>query len=208
MLSIVIDKSVPFIVRRARLLLGMTVTEFGGLYGVDEATVNQWECGLAHPNPQIWARVRSITLSASSLLDEELVRASPLCKYIADMEDLTRPIAISKGIIEAAEAVGAPIGENLEFDFAELARKSPYYETTGTRAMEIVQADPGWRGGDIVYAEVHCMTLPRGTWVDAMIAPLPDRLAAILEFTPSKRGAEGGFWVRLVRLKDVSAIWP
>jgi len=29
-----IDKSVPFIVRRARLLLGMTVAEFAGLYGV------------------------------------------------------------------------------------------------------------------------------------------------------------------------------
>ena len=75
-------KSVPFIVRRARLLLGMTVAEFAGLYGVDEATVAQWERGLAHPAPQVWAHIRSITLSASSLLDDELVRAS-----LVDMEE-------------------------------------------------------------------------------------------------------------------------
>ncbi len=74
--------------------------------------------------------------------------------------------------------------------------------------MEIIQADPGWRGGDIVYAEAHCVALPLAIWVDAMIAPLPDRLAALIEFAPSKRGAEGGFRVRLVRLKDMAAIWP
>ena len=201
-------KSVPFIVRRARLLLGMTVAEFAGLYGVDEATVAQWERGLAHPSPQVWARIRSITLSASSLLDEELVRASPVYKFLVDMEDLTKPIVASKGIIEAIKAVGALEIENRPFDLAEEARKSPCYEVSGPRALEILQADPGWGGGDIVYAEAHCMALPLGVWVDATIAPLPDRLAALIEFTPSRRGAEGGFWVRLVQLKDMSAIWP
>jgi transcriptional regulator with XRE-family HTH domain len=203
------DKSVPFIVRRARLLLGMTVAEFADLCGVDEAAVAQWDRGLAHPPPQVWARIRSITLSASSLLDQELVRASPLYKFIADMEDLTSPIAVSKGIIEAIEAVGASKEENLPLGFAQLARESPQYEITGTRALEIIQADPGWRSGDIVYAEAHCIVLPLGSiWADVMAAPLPDRLAALIEFAPSKRGAESGFWVRLVRLKDMSAIWP
>ncbi len=69
-------------------------------------------------------------------------------------------------------------------------------------------SDPGWRGGDVVYAEAQCMALPLGIWVDATIAPLPDRLAALIEFTPSRRGAEGGFWGRLVRLKEMAAIWP
>ena len=40
------DKSVPFIVRRARVLLGMRQREFAMLYGVDEATVAQWEAEL------------------------------------------------------------------------------------------------------------------------------------------------------------------
>ncbi len=44
--------------------------------------------------------------------------------------------------------------------------------------------------------------------MDVMIAPLPDRLAAITEFAPSRRGPQGGFWVRLVLLNDMSAIWP
>jgi transcriptional regulator with XRE-family HTH domain len=205
-----IDKSVPFIVRRARLLLGMTVAEFAGLYGAAEATVSQWECGITHPHPQIWARIRSLTLSASSLLDEELVRVSRLYKVIVDFDDLTRPIVASKGIIEALDAVGAsetvrPF-EREKFD--EHAQNSPSFEVSGVRALEILQADPEWRGGDVVYAEFHCMVLPLGVWIDAMIAPLPDRLAALIEFVPSKRGAESGFWVRPVRLKDMGAIWP
>jgi len=205
-----IDKSVPFIVRRARLLLGMTVAEFASLYGVADATVSQWECGVAHPDPQIWARIRSLTLGASSVLDEELVRVSPLYKDLVDIDDLTKPIVASKGIIEALEAVGASETvralEGAKFD--EHARNSSSFEVSGVRALETLQADPGWRGGNLVYAEVHCMVLPLGVWVDAMIAPLPDRLAALIEFAPSKRGAESGFWVRPVQLKDVVGIWP
>ena len=99
-----VDKSVAFIVRRARLLLGMNLLELAMLYGVDEATVSRWELGLTHPKPGIWARLRSITLKASSSLDEDLVRASPVYKVIVDMNDLTHPIVASKGIIEAVEA--------------------------------------------------------------------------------------------------------
>src|SRR5215469_540628 len=193
-----IDKSTPFIVRRARLLLGMTVAEFASLYGAAEATVSQWECGVAHPDPETWARVRSLTLSANSVLDEELVRVSPLYKVVVDIDDLTKSIVASKGIIDALEAAGASETvralEGEKFD--EHARNSPSFEVSGVRAFEILQADPGWRGGEIVYAEVHCMVLPLGIWADAMIAPLPDRLAALIEFAPSKRAAGSGFWVR------------
>ncbi len=137
-----IDKSVAFTVRRARLLLGMTQSEFAGLYGVDEVTVSRWERGLAHPNPEIWARLRDLTLKASSSLDEDLVKASPIYKYLADMKDLTHPIVASKGIIEALKAVGVMRPEDKPLDIAELAHKSPNYEVTGVRALEIIQADP------------------------------------------------------------------
>jgi transcriptional regulator with XRE-family HTH domain len=198
-----IDKSVPFIVRRARLLLGMTHTEFAALYGVKEAAVSQWERGLAHPSPPIWVRLRTITLRASSFLDEDLVRASPLYKFIVVMEDLTCPIVASKGIIEAIEAVGAAREIDQPFDIAELARKSPHYEVSGTRALEIIQSDPGWQDGDIVYAEVHCLSPVLGVWIDGIIAPLPDRAAALIEFTPSKRGPDDSFRVHLVGLQDM-----
>src|SRR5262245_12071111 len=99
-----IDKNVPFGVRRARLCLGMTQMQLAEFSGVDVAAVYRWELGLACPSPEIWARLRSITLKSSSFLDDDLVRVSPLYKFIVDMEDLTCPIVASKGIIEAIEA--------------------------------------------------------------------------------------------------------
>jgi transcriptional regulator with XRE-family HTH domain len=199
-----IDKSVAFTVRRARLLLGMTQSEFASLYGVDEVTVSRWERGLAHPNPEIWARLRDLTLKASSSLDEDLVKASPIYKYLADMKDLTHPIVASKGVIEAMKAVGVMRPEDKPLDIAELAHKSPNYEVTGVRALEIIQADPEWLRGDIVYAEAHCIAVGLGgIWIDTMVAPLPDHLVALIEFTPSRRGAAEGFRVHLVRLQDM-----
>jgi transcriptional regulator with XRE-family HTH domain len=130
-----IDKSVPFGVRRARLRLGMTRTQLAEFSEVDVGMVHRWELGLACPSPEIWARLRNITMKSSSLLDEDLVRVSPLYKVIVDMDDLNSPIVASKGVIEAIEAVGAVGGEDQPFDAAELARGSPHYETTGTRAL-------------------------------------------------------------------------
>jgi transcriptional regulator with XRE-family HTH domain len=199
-----IDDSVPFIVRRARLLLGMSRDQFAMLYGVDETAASQWERGLAHPGPATWARLRSLTLRAGSLLDEDMVRVSPLCKVIVGMEDLTRPVVRSRGIIEALKEVGVSEGEDQRFDFAEFARKSPLYEVSGTRALEIIRADPRWLRGDIVYAEIHCLSPALGDiWLDAMVAPLPERIAAIIEFARSRRGPEGGFKVHLVGLEDM-----
>jgi transcriptional regulator with XRE-family HTH domain len=198
------DKSVAFTVRRARLLLGMTVAEFAGLYSVDEATITQWECGLLHPNPETWARLRRLSLSAYSSLDEDLVRASPVHKYIADMKDLAHAIVASKAVTEALEAVGASDALGVPFDLAERARKSPHYEVSGARALEKIQAEPDWLRGNIVYAEIHCIAASfRGNWVDAMVAPLPDHVAAIIEGASSKRGEGEGFRVRLVRLQDM-----
>ncbi|MGA7329120.1 MAG: helix-turn-helix domain-containing protein [Rhodomicrobium sp.] len=149
------DKIVPYIVRRARLLTGMTQSEFTLLYGVDEATVSRWETGSAQPSPEIWSRLRNISLRASSALDEALVKASPVWKCIANMENLTHPIAVSKGVEEAIEAVGASKVRDQHLDVAEVARNSPDYGISGLRALEIVQADRRWVRGDIIYAEAH-----------------------------------------------------
>jgi transcriptional regulator with XRE-family HTH domain len=198
-----IDDSAPFSIRHARLRLGLTQMQLAELHGVDIAAVYRWELGLTHPSPEIWDRLRNITLKASSFLDEDLVRVSPLYKFIVDMEELTSPIVASKGIIEAIKAVGASEAEDRHFDMAELARKSPLYEVSGARALEIIQADPRWRAGQIVYADVHCLSPALGVWLDAMIAPLPEGIAALIEFAPSKRGPEGGFWVHLMGLEDM-----
>jgi transcriptional regulator with XRE-family HTH domain len=204
-----IDKSVPFIVRRARLILGMTLKQFGTLYGADEAAASQWERGLAEPGPEIWARIRHLTLKAGSVLDEHLVRVSPLYKVITGMEQLTRPIIASRGILEAIKVTGAYGGQDMPFDVMEMARQSPHYEISGIRALEIVQADPRWCAGDIVYAEIHCVSHALGgVWVDAMAAPLPDRIAAIIEFAPSRSGSAEGFKVNLIGFDDMTFSLP
>jgi len=102
-----IERSVPFGVRRARLLLGMTQMQLAEFSGVDVGTVFRWELGLAHPSPETWARLRNATLKASSLLDADLVKVSTVYKYIVDIHDLTSIIVTSKGIIEPIKAVVA-----------------------------------------------------------------------------------------------------
>ncbi len=198
------DKNVAFSVRRARLLLGMTEDEFALLYGVDKMTVSRWEGGFDRPKAEVWARLRTMLLKVNSALDDEMVKASPIYKFVVDMQDLTRPLVASKAIKEALEAAGASYGGDRPFDIVEIARKSPDYEVSGIRALEIIQADPDWLHGDIVYAEAHCVSAALGgIWLDGMIAPLPERIAALIEFSPSKRGRAEGFRVNLVRLQDM-----
>lgn len=198
------DASVPFLVRRARLLLGMTQAEFAQLFGVDDGTVSRWERGKLHPAPKIWQRIRNIVLKESSALDAELVRISPVYKCIVNVKDLTKLLVFSKAMIEAIKAVGAFEVDDKPFDIGELSRKSSYYEVSSGRALEIIQADTRWSRGEIAYAEMHCVSSSLGgVWADAILAPLLDRDAAIIEFAPSKRGATEGFWVKLIGLQDV-----
>jgi hypothetical protein len=66
--------------------------------------------------------------------------------------DLCHPIIASKALIEALETVGASDASGEPFDPVERACKSPYYGVSGARALEIIQADPEWPRGNIVYA--------------------------------------------------------
>ena len=198
------DVGVPFVVRRARLLMGMTQAEFAELFEVDDGTVSRWERGKLHPAPKVWKRIRDITLKQDSLRDEALVKASPVYKYLVDIKRLTKPIVASRGISDAIERVGALKVKDLPF-VANFAHNSPQYKVSGTRALEIIRANPDWLRGDIVYAEVHCISPALGgVWVDAMIAPSPDRSATLIEFAASPRGAGEGFRVQLIRLQDMS----
>jgi hypothetical protein len=153
----------------------------------------------------VWKRIREITLKEDALRDEALVRASPVYKYLVDIKRLTKPVVASRGISEALEIVGALKEKDRPFGIASFARKSPQYKVSGTRALEIIQANRDWLRGDIVYAEVHCISPALGgVWVDAMIAPLPDRSATLIEFAASPRGAGEGFSIQLISLQDMS----
>jgi hypothetical protein len=71
------DVDVSFVVRRARLLMGMTQAEFAELFEVDDGTVSRCERGKLQPAPKVWKRNREITLKEDSLRDEAVHGLSP-----------------------------------------------------------------------------------------------------------------------------------
>ncbi len=190
---------IPFLVRRARLLLGETQSQFAERFGVEDGTVSRWERGKLRPHPQALKQIRKIVIHEGSFLSDALIRASHVAKIVTPMDDLTHAIVVSKGVKDALRQAGGSYDSlsNVIVDPKE-ALAWPHYEVSVVRALELIQADPRWLKGEIVYAEAHCRSLRIGQWTHLMVAPLPDRCAALIEVAPSRRGPEEGFWVRLV----------
>ena len=133
----------------------------------------------------------------SFVAGKELIRASPILKLVAPLDDLKHPCVISKGVRLALKRAGIP-DHDLSTPLEVQAGTSP--ELSGAHALDVIQADPAWVNKRAAYAEAHCIAPRLGTWVDAMLIPLPDEPLALTEFIPSS--PEGGFWVRVVRFDD------
>jgi transcriptional regulator with XRE-family HTH domain len=193
----------PYLTRRARLLLGMTQAQFAEMFDVDVTTVSRWERGKLRPHPEAWKRIRQI---AGATYD--LVRASPVAKYVVSKNDLLRPSLISKGLERILKRYGIDakevfLGDNLR----ERAHRSAQYPVSGMHALEMIQADPRWRDGSAVYAEAHCVAVLLGhSWSTLLVAPLPDGDDAILEWGADTCDdpAKEGFWVRFVMAEELS----
>lgn len=154
----------PYLVRRARLLLGEKEAEFAKRFGVDEATVRGWEKGQACPSPKNWSWIRG-SLSRSSNILSEAVRSSHSYKCVVSLNDLTSPIIVSKGMEEALARIGIE-REDLTGQFlAILARSSPQYEISGIKALSMVQSNQSWIRGEVIYAEAHCYSPAFKTWL-------------------------------------------
>jgi transcriptional regulator with XRE-family HTH domain len=197
----------PYLTRRARLLLGMTQTEFAGLFDVDVTTVSRWERGKLRPHPSAWKRIRQIASAAY-----DLIRASPVAKYVVCKNDLLRPALISQGLERILKRYGIDtkevfLGDNLR----ERVHRSAQYPVSGMHALEMIQADPRWRDGSAVYAEAHCISVLLGhTWSTLLVAPLPEEDEAILEWgaDPTPEPAKEGFWVRFVTAEELPKRLP
>jgi transcriptional regulator with XRE-family HTH domain len=189
---------IPYLVRRARLVLGQTQTQFAEQFEVDDGTVSRWERGKLRPSPAIVAQLRETVLRRSSVAGKELIRASPILKFVSPVDDLKHPCVISKGIRLALKRAGIP-DHDLSTPMEVQAGTSP--ELSGAHALDMIQADPAWVNKRAAYAEAHCIAPRLGTWVDAMMIPLPDEPLALIEFTPSS--PQGGFWVHVVRFEDI-----
>jgi transcriptional regulator with XRE-family HTH domain len=189
---------IPYLVRRARLVLGQTQTQFAEQFEVDDGTVSRWERGKLRPSPAIVAQLRETVLRLSFVAGKELIRASPILKFVSPIDDLKHPCVISKGIRLALKRAGIP-DHDLSTPMEVQEGASP--EISGAHALDMIQADPAWVNKRAAYAEAHCVAPRLGTWVDAMMIPLPDEPLALIEFTPSP--PQGGFWVHVVRFEDI-----
>jgi len=178
----------------------------------------RWTSPISYAAPaSSWARPRPSLLSGSRwttgrchggsaagsaplhfVAGKELIRASPILKLVAPIDDLKHPCVISKGVRLALKRAGIP-DHDLSTPLEVQAGTSP--ELSGAHALDVIQADPAWVNKRAAYAEAHCIAPRLGTWVDAMLIPLPDEPLALTEFIPSS--PEGGFWVRVVRFEDM-----
>ncbi len=175
--------------------MGMTQEAFSEEFDVDPGTVSRWERGKLQPAPSVWKRIREIALHVSGPLSDEVITASPLMKRVARMEDLKTSQIVPKGLLAEFGILPGALADAERM--ALVPRSHPSYCVSSSRLYDIVQQDPKWLKGGVVYAEGHCLAVALKQWVDAMIAPLPDRDAALIEFAISRRGEDGGFWVRL-----------
>ena len=56
---------IPYLARRARLVLGQTQSQFAEQFEVDDGTVSRWERGKLRPSRAIIAKLREIVLRLS-----------------------------------------------------------------------------------------------------------------------------------------------
>jgi len=190
---------IPYLVRRARLVLGQTQSQFAEQFEVDDGTVSRWERGRLRPSPAIVAQLREIVLRLGFVAGKELIRASPILKCVSPIDDLKHPCVISKGTRVALKRAGIP-DHDLSTHIKEV-QLGTSAGLSGAHALDVIQDDPAWVNRRAVYAEAHCFAVLLGAWVDVMVIPLPDEPLALIEFILSS--PQGGFWVRVVRFEDL-----
>jgi transcriptional regulator with XRE-family HTH domain len=177
---------------------------FAHAFGVEVSTVSRWERGKLKPSPKVLNRIRETVLRSQSILSGGAIKASHIYKFVVPADKLTYPVIVSLGVAEALDRVGIRPAQITGHWWEEFSRRSPRYDVSAIRALEIIQADEGWHSGDICYAESHCYSPSIKLWVNMMVAPLPEGDMAIIEaVNDPTSGEDEGFWVRLVHVQDL-----
>ena len=132
---------IPYLVRRARLVLGQTQSQFAEQFEVDDGTVSRWERGKLRPSPAIIAQLREIVLRLGFVAGKELIRASPILKCVSPIDDLKHPCVISKGIRVALKRAGIP-DHDLSTHIKEV-QVGTSAELSGAHALDIDPGRPG-----------------------------------------------------------------
>jgi transcriptional regulator with XRE-family HTH domain len=203
-------KPSAFIVRRARLILGLTQAGFAERYNVDDSTVSRWERGVMEPSPAVLAKIHEVARGSNHVPRHELVRASPVFRFLAPMDRLTEPLIISRG---AVRLLGGKVGLDPEEYLSLTEELGEYYAQPGdpdytysfSRALTIVQEDPRWLKLEIAYAEMHAYGRLFRAWGFGLVAPVPDEGLALYEaaIDTDPEANKKGFWVRPTLVHDL-----
>ena len=130
----------------------------------------------------------------------ELVRASPVFKFLAPMDRLTQPVIISHG---AATWLAAKVGVTQEElinrpeALHEYSDANPErYSHSISRALNMVQEDPRWPKLEISYVELRGYGRILGGWGRGLVAPVPDEGLALFEAVLDRDQSSDELWVR------------
>jgi transcriptional regulator with XRE-family HTH domain len=197
-------KNSAFLVRRARLLLGETQSEFADHFGVETSTVSRWERGLVMPRPRALAEITKMATKTDPFRSKDVIMASPIIKFLAPLNDLTTPLVVSKGFTEVLGELGYTFKDFLTRRGKELwARPNEriYGISTG-QCLRDIQRDPRWLRGEIAYAEFRGFGKAMNTWVRGLAAPLldPDKgdVALVEAVADRSQSDSDGHFIRLV----------
>ncbi len=194
-------KTSAFLVRRARLLLGLTQAEFAEKLDVENTTISRWECGRMRPSAKVVTQLRSIVGGADHHHSHDLLVASPVYKWLALIDDLQATVVASKGVAEALERVGYTADDFVNTEPHLAARwtkpSDAEWHCSFPYAFTLVQADPRWLKGEIAYVEIHAYSHIFKSWGRGLLAPLLDEGLALFEAVPAKKGPRQGFWMRV-----------
>jgi transcriptional regulator with XRE-family HTH domain len=189
-------RNFAFLVRRARLLLGLTQQEFAEHFDVETSTVSRWERGLVKPMPRALAEINKVATRSSPF-----IVASPVFKYLARLNNLTEPLVISQGVYDYLKAVGYTAEDFLKGNLKHVwtSPKDPVYEVSVLRLLTEIDKDPKWLKGEIAYAEFRGFGKRLNGWARGLAAPLPDKDEVVLvELTPDAWDKSEGTFMRLV----------
>ena len=202
-------KNSAFLVRRARLLLGETQSEFADHFGVETSTVSRWERGFVKPRPRALAEITKMATKTDPFRSEDVIMASPVIKFLAPLSDLTTPLMVSKGFTEALGELGYTFKDFLTRHGKDLwARPSEriYGISTG-QCLRDIQKDPRWLRGEIAYAEFRGFGKATNAWIRGLAVPLlePDKgdVALIEGVTDRSQVDRDGQFVRFVPLRKL-----
>jgi len=181
------EVSIPFMVRRARLIRGETQAEFANQMGVGQAAVSRWERAKMEPSPDHLREIHRIVSAAEPCHSRDYIKAAPTIKYVCQRDNFLKPVVISRGLAQAAG-----------FDPADVIRNPEPHIKEGIRQLnKAVQSDARWELGDIAFFEARFYSPMLGERVRSIGAPLAESNLALIEMTTDADAEEEDFWIKL-----------